>query len=54
MVRRAKRAFASPSHCAVLDWQKKKLEGFRVHVLDVLMVFAIVAVLLAQTFFPPR
>jgi hypothetical protein len=37
----------------VLDWQKKKLEDM-VHVLDVLMVFAIVAVLLAQTFFPPR
>lgn len=47
-------AFASPSRSAVLDSQKKKVEEDMVHVLDILMVFAIVAVLLAQTFFPPR
>jgi hypothetical protein len=38
----------------VLDSKKKKVEEDIVHVLDILMVFANVAVLLAQTFFPPR
>lgn len=39
---------------AVLDCGKNKLEETMGHALDVIMVLAIVAVLVAQAFFPPQ